>query len=423
MEARRTKFQTMINDSLRTGTVPEDYPPHDLDLPEDLDALCAAFETLRTWELPRQSAILPALCNLTYWVRTERQKVVILDHVMEPLLEMAQRMIAWPSSDPQAVLAALEVLVNYGNSQGEELLVKLARQGYSASKIAWFDALRFCDNHVLLEIANPLPPEPICTQLLMACTRRFEDGESWHHPFETPQGRQKLAEYLRGHQPQDESVAVNVAMALGGFHDKDDALLALAASHKSPRVRVEAAGSMAVFGERDGIQLLGQLTADPSVSNIACRYLEQKGCEDAISPVAEEEEFMATADLYEWLSQEEQRGRAPDNVELVDTRQVYWPPLEEDRVLWLFRFTYISPLDQQPQDYLALVGGIGPHSFFQAEMLDWPLDDLYAYHCSWEWFYAEDACVDESKCSIEHGRDLLAKGPQEPAEPEENDDF
>lgn len=420
MAARQTRFQILIADMLRTGKLPDIYEAHSLDLPEDLGSLCAAFEALRTAEVARIAALLPSLCYLTTWVSTPRQRVIIFDHVLEPLLEIAQRLIASGSTEPDAVLNALAVLVDHEYRPGEELLVKLVRQGYAPSDEGWLATLQHCSNAVLSELADPLPPEPLCKQLLMACSKRFENSTPWRHPFETPQGRVKLAGYLNAHKPEDEQVAIDAAIALGGFRERDDSLLALAASHPSAPVRVQAARAMIAAGDMNGLTLLAKFTADPAVSNRACALLEEIGREDAISPVVEDEGFLATADLYEWLSQDQQRGRAPDAVEVMDTRQMYWPPLEEDRVLRLFRFTYVSPLDQQPQDYVALVGGIGPHSFFQPQMVRWSLGDIYAYHCSWEHLFLDDPGVDESRCSIEHGRDMLAKGPQD--DTEDNDE-
>ena len=149
------------------------------------------------------------------------------------------------------------------------------------------------------------------------------------HPFATVEGYKKLAEYLHATDLKDEPAAIEAAKALGFFGKVDRALQSAAASHGSMRVRIEAAYAAAKMEDEDGVNQLGQLSANPAVSNLACKYLEQLEREDAISPLAEEEEFMATADLYEWLGQDEQRGRPPDDVELMDTRQMHWPPLDE----------------------------------------------------------------------------------------------
>jgi hypothetical protein len=89
-----------------------------------------------------------------------------------------------------------------------------------------------------------------------------------------------------------------------------------------------------------GVELLVRLCRDVKYARTACEYLEELGHEDRIPAATKKLDFQAMAEMCNWLTHPNEFGRPPDTIECYDTRELYWPPTDDRRSVWLFKFRY-----------------------------------------------------------------------------------
>src|SRR5262249_9995359 len=147
------------------------------------------------------------------------------------------------------------------------------------------------------------------------------------HPFDNSDGIEKLRHWLVSSDRDEFSFAHSSAAALPFISDSNrEELLALAMDHPDSAVQMEAAWGSARLGSDAGLKFLVRLCLDRNYSTTACSYLEELGREDAIPDEANEPDFRSMADMCDWLAHPQEFGRPPDEIELYDTRELFWPP-------------------------------------------------------------------------------------------------
>jgi hypothetical protein len=57
-------------------------------------------------------------------------------------------------------------------------------------------------------------------------------------------------------------------------------------------------------------------------------------------------------------------GRAPDKIELLDTREIFWPPTNDKRWVWLFSYSYDGAEAGQPVNTGVVMAGSITFSLF-----------------------------------------------------------
>ena len=127
------------------------------------------------------------------------------------------------------------------------------------------------------------------------------------------------------------------------------------------------------------------------------------------------------ADLCDWLAHPQEFGRPPDEIEQYDTRELFWPPTNDVRQVWLFRYRYLAETEGESDDCgLGFYGGI-TFSLFSETTHDMAPEDAYALHCCWELEVKEDLRAPEER-TIQAGRAILEAGARgEYAEEDESD--
>jgi hypothetical protein len=179
---------------------------------------------------------------------------------------------------------------------------------------------------------------------------------------------------------------------------------------------MEGAWASAKLGSSAGVQFLARMCTDPARGKQAAQYLRELGVEEAIPAQALEPAFQAQLELTAWLAHPEEFGRPPDEIALLDTRELYWPPTRDRRRVWLFQYRYHlsddnkKNADSPPHRYDVGVGMVGSIAFSligetNPEMLP---EDIYALHCCWELEHCRDPNAPAER-SIEVGRKLLAE--------------
>ncbi len=144
------------------------------------------------------------------------------------------------------------------------------------------------------------------------------------------------------------------------------------------RIRAEAAAALVRLGDKSGEKMLEELAAEPVVRRRVLQYLEELAIQDVAqqfrSPFA-----LAEGDLAAWLAEPTQFGMAPHELELWDSRRLFWPGFDEPVDCFLFRFRY----GPSGQDWtgIGLAGPLTQAIVLNLENLD--LHDAYALFAGW----------------------------------------
>ena len=157
------------------------------------------------------------------------------------------------------------------------------------------------------------------------------------------------------------------------------------------------------------MKFLVRLCLDRNFSTTACAYLEELGRDDLIPDAANEPHFRALADMCDWLAHPQEFGRSPDEIELYDTRELFWPPTNDVRQLWLFKYRYIAEEKGESDDCGLGMYGSTTFSLFDETNSDMAPEDVYALHCCWELEANDDPRAPDER-TIAAGRAILEAG-------------
>ena len=148
---------------------------------------------------------------------------------------------------------------------------------------------------------------------------------------------------------------------------------------KHRRLQAEAASAIARLGEEQGLDHLAALAEHAVVRTRALAYLEELEALDRVDDEFRSADARAEGDLAAWLSEPAQFGFPPQQIELVDRRQWYWPGYDEPVECFLYQYVYPTP-----QGDLVGIGiaGADVHSF-AADLHELEPDDMYAAFAGW----------------------------------------
>ncbi len=293
--------------------------------------------------------------------------------------------------DGTDLLFALKILALYGTREGTEAVLRAARRPLRPDDYMWSVILSvYTNDHperewLFQELSNPLPTGFLAVSLLDSANTAHRNGASDAHPFDSPAGIQQLAHWLTDDDEERFSYAVSAANALPFLtsHQRD-ALLSLALDHASVEVQLESAWVAAKLGREAGIRWLARSCYDVSLSARAKQYLEELGRADAIPAESKDASFEAQAEFAQWLAHPSELGRPPDELEIVDHRELEWPPKQEPKSLWLIKYRVKDGTGLKEDDVdVGLVGSI-TFCLLSYKLGERPPEDAYAIHCYWE---------------------------------------
>lgn len=293
--------------------------------------------------------------------------------------------------DLDTLLFILKILGMYGTVDGTLKIVEAARQPLKPDGYMWSVILRsFTKGHPEKELlysslSDPLPSGFIAVSLLDAANAILIEGDSMAHPFDTGPGRERLREWLTATDPEQFSYAHSATSALPLImHSERDSLLRLAMRHPDPGVRMKAAWASAKLGNEEGLQQLVEQCWDFRTAAVARRYLSDLGREDLIPQESTDRSFTALGEFAQWLAHPNELGEVPDELEIVDHRELRWPPEREPVPFWLIKFTVRDKTGlNEDSAECGLVGSI-MFCFFSYKLAQRPPEDAYAVHCYWE---------------------------------------
>jgi hypothetical protein len=441
--AKKTQLQKALEQGLAAGgdlfEALNDLNHYEIDSLEDAEALVAALESYneRPVEAPGMFSSFHQLVSLFQSV-TAVSPFQFLVRRGIPLLIRAYD-IRLPIADEQQneLLFAVKIFARYGLEDGLERLIQAAyhpllRDGYLWSVI--FEQLGDQDPFIpeLVErLSDPLPDGFVSIAFLDWINRLAREERLTGHPFDCQQGVQKLRTWLRCSNQDEFSFAHSSAAALPFISEPlREQLLALAMDHPDSAVQMEAAWASARLGSDSGLRFLIRLCLDRNYSTTACAYLEELGRDDLIPEAANEPNFRAMADMCDWLAHPQEFGRPPDEIELYDTRELFWPPTNDVRQLWLFKYRFIAEENGESDDWGLGLYGSATFSLFDETNSEMAPEDVYALHCCWELEANNDPRAPEER-SIAAGRAIIEAGARgeysmsddDESEFEDDDDF
>jgi hypothetical protein len=113
------------------------------------------------------------------------------------------------------------------------------------------------------------------------------------------------------------------------------------------------------------------------------------------------------AQMCNWLMHPMEFGAAPDEITQYDTRVLDWPPTNDRRRLWLFRYRYAPRDGADAAEGIGLVGSV-TFALFGEVTAGLPAEDVYALHCCWELQTNGDPRAPEQRTAAA-GRKILAE--------------
>jgi len=293
------------------------------------------------------------------------------------------------------LLFILKILAMYGSREGAEKVVEAARRPLKPDAFMWAPIFSsFAPGHPHAEyvfdaIGESLPNEFLAVALLDSANSMAIEHGLQRHPFDSSAGVAKLESWLKNPDPETFSYAHSATAALPFIgHPSRDGLLALAMDHLSPSVQMEAAWAAAKLDREAGLKLLARFCLEVDHSDVAQRYLTELGRNDLIPSEASDPSFQAKAEFSRWLAHPNELGRPPDELEIVDHRQLAWPPEHELRPFWLIRYLLRDRTGLEGDDVDCGLVGSMTWCFFSYSMNQRPPEDIYAIHCYWEMQHA-----------------------------------
>jgi hypothetical protein len=311
------------------------------------------------------------------------------------------------------VMLAAKMLAIYHRPQDVEIIADLARDPVFEGEWIWsivFNLVGRRDDFALALVAalrEPLPEKFCRVAFLDLAQRLANEGKLPSHPFDNPQGHAAMRAWLTSPNPDESSYAVSAVANLPFIAaDVRNELLEIALRHPDRSLRIEAAWAQAKGGDSRGLNTLAGFATDPCVSKTAVNYLRELGSEHRIPGMSQDPDFLALAEMADWLAHPNEFGRSPDEISVADSRELYWPPTDDRRWLWVIKYGFRNESGEWDRGF-GLTGSTTWAMFGEAKVT-LPVLDVYAIHCCWELKANEDARA-PSERSASAGRRLLAE--------------
>lgn len=380
--------------------------------------VCSALDLFR--DNPRQIAVsayfstLRELVSLFQRVDDQAAFEVLRDSGLPILRNYVRDCLVHNDLDNDLQLLTLKILGMYAQRQDVELIGKVAKKQVLPEAYMWSTIFgTFTPDHPFAvnmadELRSTLPTGFSLVSYLDMANSLAIAGKLDRHPFDSEQGRKHLETWLTGTDSENFSYALSATAALP-FIDRlhSDVLFEYASNHIDGLVRMEAAWALAKTGNSQGLGRLSTLCLDVNYSVTAQKYLTELNREDQIPSAAQNTDFLAIAEMANWLAHPMEFGQPPDEVELVDSRELFWPPTNDIRRLWLVRYVYSDDNFGESNAGFGLVGSVTFALFGEATQ-DLSPEDVYGLHCCWELEANDDPRAPDER-TAKAGRMILSR--------------
>ncbi len=365
-------------------------PPHAAELCQFLaeqNDICRLIDTGKhgAYHTPLYHLVMPFQADMN-----EAAAAHLRAHGLPQLRRLCDLALAEPDPPGHPLVMIAKMFALYADGPGVERVAAVARrfpeEYLLSAAFGVFGNPEHPHGPRLVELLrDPLPTGVAAVLMLDLANTLCRQQRLTGHPFDTPAGHRMLEAWLTDPDPDHFGHAISSAACLPFLGDRvRKALAALALDHPDTAVQMEAAWASAYRGGEAGLKILARLCAEPRTSLAAQHYLEELGRPDVVPEAAREPDFRAMAEMCSWLAYPNEFGRPPDDIQLYDTRELAWPPTEDTRRLWLFRYHY-AKRDGEEEDRVG-VGMVGSITFalFGEATAEMCPEDLYGLHCCWE---------------------------------------
>jgi hypothetical protein len=427
-------LERAVAQGLKTGQLWRTLAPfmdEDIREPKDVRVVCNALRHVTAGGVRGLGSAWHSLVSILQQVRTREAADIVRADAAPMLVAQVREDLSKPVENDVAmdVFMALKVLAIHSVPESVDLIVLAANFPLEPQSMMWgIIFATFAAGHrdapqLVKRLSHPLPGRFIAIALLDLANAMLRKGNLDVHPFDQPQGHALLENWLRSEQVKEYSYAASAAAALPYLSKSvRDRLLPVALAHADARVQMRAARVAAELGNDDGFRLLEHFAEDDNHRAAAVRHLEE--LRHSPPPAAQTAEARARGEMVQWLAAPQEFGRPPDSLELYDTRELFWPPTNDRRRLWLFHYIYESHSEKGDVVGMGMVGSM-THSLHGEVTADLTPDEAYALHCCWELQTSKDFRAPLER-SVEAGRriiDSYAEMADEPPPPPPLVDF
>ncbi len=347
------------------------------------DGWVSPLQTVMAWLEDADEPALPILV-----IRGGPTLLRIYDELVRQVDHLAED----PFAISNDVMAVLRVLTLYQVKGAFERLVSAGQHPVLQESYMWSTVFEVFDSvehpwrtKVVAAVTDAWPEGYAQVAFLDLTNALSREGDLLEHPFDDERGHEALREFLVRHEDAIGGAARSAAAALAFLRSSGhEDLVELAASHPEVSVQIEATAVQAETGDPQAVARLKAWAADPRYAETVLAHLAEIGVINEGTLVSQEQDFQAAATMASWLAQPAEFNRPPDELTAVDTRELNWPPTEDRRRVWLFRYRY-QPLasDDVAFEGLGMVGSV------TCAMADYETEGLtvaeaYGLHCAWE---------------------------------------
>jgi hypothetical protein len=372
---------------------PDDAVPH---TESDVAAVAQTVEriTAKKEFKPEATADVAVLAELRDLIDDDDLLEAFDAQVPPSLIRWAQERLkqagGFDEKEGSLFVTLLESLAKTHGQAAADLVVHAARQGIAPESHHWDGVFRaFDEDHpqtgrVWSAFAENPPQGYIGVLLLDAANQLFLDDWQGTHPFDSTQGVARLKSWLQSTKEDDHTYAHSAALGAAFVDTKQRGeLIALALKHPDKSVRLEGAWSDVKSGGAQGLAFLKQACLEVHQSERAQDYLAELNHKDAIPKEALEPAFAAQAAMSRWLQHPNELGAEPLSIEVYHHKKLFWPPTNDQRDIWLIKFTHRSENDAAPETHYGCVGAMIWSSFEDHASPPKP-EELYLHHCTLE---------------------------------------
>ncbi len=303
----------------------------------------------------------------------------------------------------------LRVLLAYNEEPDLVRFEKALKQAFAPKSFEWQDIFELFHNEngnapkLIALFQKNFPSEPLAKHALRGFNSMLIDGNLKRHPFNNAAGIEQLRKWMA--DTDDSPFNATVACAFLPDAPRKE-LLALAKKHADVEVRLEAAWAAGKGGDDEGIEALAVFAKDIKTSTKACAYLDELARKDAIPKEALEPEFTAKAAVSSWFAHPSEMGRHPEELIIVDNRELAWPPTADKRRLWVVKCVFKAQKPEDKEEVHIGVTGSSTFCLFERTSATMTPEQILLIHCQWEMEREED---DEKKVTFEQALEALKK--------------
>jgi len=394
------------------------FSDHQITTPGEVQVVCRALDALHSNSDLIATSDKHPLASLTRYLRTPSDEAMRQSIVREalPLLRWyVTDALAGKPHHPQDVMKVLEVLALYQQKDDVSLIYKSLLLPLSPQDPIWTSILStYRDQHPFLKpfvqaLAKHPPSGRAGLAFLALCDHLFTTKQYLPHAFNSEAGLAKLRSYLHPQSNRSPEFAVAAVQSAALLDEVNrESLLSLANQHPNPSIVFLTNVTRASLGDREQQQTLIARCKDITHSYGTQLKLQEIGMESLIPEETKQPEFLALAKTAHWLVADSPLHRAPDRLQLLESRDLFWLPRHKQLRLYAVKYEFDEPVGELGiKDGITIVGGL-THSLIGETNTAMDLADIYGLHCCWELEAMHDPLAPRQR-TAKLGRNLLRK--------------